>query len=59
MSDLAFEILDDIKNVGQYSFSSDNSVKQSEEKAIQELIELGYIRVISKALGYIIAEPLM
>lgn len=56
MSDLAFEILEYFKSNYQLNYNEDASIKCQQIKAINELVDNGYLVVETRTNSYIICE---
>ncbi len=58
MSDLAFEILEQLKENPNFYFSSDAIIKKQQQNTIKDLENNGYIVVEANSIGYVIVKVL-
>ena len=58
MSDMAFEILEQLKQNPNFYFSSDAIIKTQQRNAIEELESNGYIIVEKNFIGCVIVKVL-
>lgn len=58
MSDMAFEILEQLKENPNFYFSSEAIIKDQQRDAIEELENNGYIIVEANSVGYVIVKVL-
>lgn len=56
MTTTAQKIYEHLKIAPQYTYSQDIAIRQKEVEAVDELIQLGLIRVKARAIGFIIAD---